>query len=95
MEELRIKHRETDVLIVGAGGAGAMFAGCIKKVEVVAYDDLGPEALRRIEVRDFPVTVVNDIHGGDLYKGGRGRFRVVAQNNVAVQWQGGATTRPE
>ncbi len=58
------------------GGAGALISRSIRKVEVVAYDDLGAEALRRIEVRDFPVTVVNDIYGGDLYEEGRARYRV-------------------
>lgn len=82
VKEAMKKHKA--VYLGAIGGAGALFAGCIMKVEVVAYDDLGPEALRRIEVRDFPVTVVNDIYGGDIYEEGRARFRVVAQNNVAV-----------
>jgi fumarate hydratase subunit beta len=82
VKEAMKKHKA--VYLGAIGGAGALFAGCIRKVEVVAYDDLGPEALRRIEVRDFPVTVINDIYGGDIYEEGRARFRVVAQNNVAV-----------
>jgi len=82
VKEAMKKHKA--VYLGAIGGAGALLAGCIRKVEVVAYDDLGPEALRRIEVRDFPVTVVNDIYGGDIYEEGRARFRVVAQNNVAV-----------
>jgi len=83
VKEAMIRHKA--VYLGAIGGAGALLAGCIRRVEVVAYDDLGPEALRRIEVRDFPVTVVNDIHGGDLYEEGRARFRIVAQkNNVAV-----------
>jgi fumarate hydratase subunit beta len=56
------------------GGAGALISSCIRKAEVIAYEDLGAEALRRIEVRDFPVTVVNDIDGGDLYEEGRKRY---------------------
>ena len=52
------------------GGAGALLAQRIKKAEVVAYEDLGPEAIRRIEVEDFPVVVINDIHGNDLYEQG-------------------------
>ena len=56
------------------GGAGALIASRISKADVVAYEDLGAEALRRIEVRDFPVTVVNDIHGGDLYEEGRKQY---------------------
>jgi len=45
---------------------------------------LGPEALRRIVVRDFPATVINDMYGGDLYENGRSQFRVAAQNTTAV-----------
>ncbi|MHB9098722.1 MAG: Fe-S-containing hydro-lyase [Syntrophales bacterium] len=64
------------VYLGAIGGAGALISRCIRRVEVVAYDDLGAEALRRMEVRDFPVTVVNDMYGGDLYEEGRARYRV-------------------
>jgi fumarate hydratase subunit beta len=57
------------------GGAGALISSCIRKAEVIAYEDLGAEALRRIEVQDFPVTVINDIYGGDLYEDGRAQYR--------------------
>jgi fumarate hydratase subunit beta len=50
------------------GGAGALLAQRIKKAEVVAYEDLGPEAIFRLEVEDFPLIVINDIYGGDLYE---------------------------
>jgi fumarate hydratase subunit beta len=84
-KEVKEAMKKQKTVYLGAiGGAGALFAGCIRKVEVVAYDDLGPEALRRLAVQDFPVTVVNDIHGGDLYEEGRARFRIVAQNTAAV-----------
>ena len=53
------------------GGAAALIAKAIKKAEVIAYPELGPEAVRRIEVEDFPVVVVNDIYGNDLYEEGR------------------------
>lgn len=53
------------------GGAGALLSHCIKKAEVVAYDDLGSEAIRRLEVVDFPVTVVIDCEGRNLYESGR------------------------
>ena len=52
------------------GGAGALIAKSIKSAEVVAYDDLGAEALRRLEVEDFPAIVINDIYGGDAYEDG-------------------------
>lgn len=68
-------QRYRAVYLGAIGGAGALLSGCIRKVEVVAYDDLGAEALRRIEVQDFPVTVVNDIFGGDLYEKGRSQYR--------------------
>ena len=48
-----------------------MISKCIKKCEVVAYDDLGPEAIHRLEVEDFPVTVVIDANGNNLYEQGR------------------------
>ena len=57
---------------IGAiGGAGALLSHCIKKAEVIAYEDLGAEALRRLEVEDFPVTVVIDCEGNNLYEQGR------------------------
>jgi fumarate hydratase subunit beta len=52
------------------GGAGALIAKSIKKAEVIAYEDLGAEALRCLTVEDFPVIVVNDIYGGDAYEDG-------------------------
>lgn len=57
------------------GGAGALIARSIKKAEVVAYDDLGPEAIRRLEVVDFPVVVINDTKGNDLYVEGAKKYR--------------------
>lgn len=53
------------------GGCGALLSKCIKKCEVVAYADLGPEAIHRLEVENFPVTVVIDSLGNDLYVTGR------------------------
>jgi len=49
------------------GGAGALLAKCVKACDVVAYEDLGPEAIRRLVVEDLPVIVINDSQGGDLY----------------------------
>ncbi|MGM0652987.1 MAG: Fe-S-containing hydro-lyase [Bacillota bacterium] len=56
--------------LAATGGAGALLSKKIKKSEVVAYPELGPEAIRRLEVEDFPATVVNDAHGNDLYEEG-------------------------
>jgi len=66
------------VYMAAIGGAGALLSKSIKKAEVVAYEDLGPEALRRLEVEDFPVTVINDIYGGDLYEEGKAKYQVKA-----------------
>jgi fumarate hydratase subunit beta len=52
------------------GGAGAVLSRFVKRVEIVAYEDLGTEAIRRLEVENFPAIVVNDCHGGDLYQDG-------------------------
>jgi fumarate hydratase subunit beta len=56
------------------GGAGALLAKRIKKADIIAYPDLGPEAIRRLEVEDFPVMVINDTRGNDLYKQGMERY---------------------
>ena len=63
------------VYFAAIGGAGALLSQSIKKAQVVAYDDLGAEAIRQLEVEDFPVTVVNDIYGGDLYEDGKAKYR--------------------
>ena len=60
------------------GGCGALLSNCIKKSEVIAYDDLGAEAIRRLEVEDFPVVVVIDSEGNNLYETGRKSY--LAQN---------------
>lgn len=56
------------------GGCGALLSKCIKKSEIVAYDDLGAEAIRRLEVEDFPVTVIIDSEGNNLYETGRAEY---------------------
>ena len=58
------------VYFAAVGGAGALLSKTIKKCEVVAYPELGAEAIHRLEVENFPVTVVNDVHGNDLYQEG-------------------------
>ncbi len=64
------------VYLAAIGGAGALISKSIKKSEIIAYEELGTEAVRRLEVEDFPATVVNDIYGGDLYQEGKARYRV-------------------
>ncbi|MCK9162409.1 MAG: Fe-S-containing hydro-lyase [Arcobacter butzleri] len=58
------------------GGAGALLGKKIVKAEVIAYPELGPEAIRRLEVKDFPVTVINDTKGNDLYQMGREKYEI-------------------
>lgn len=60
--------RNESVYFAAVGGAGALLSKCIKKSDVVAYDDLGTEAIRRLEVEDFPVIVVADCEGNNLYE---------------------------
>ncbi|MEI9479212.1 MAG: Fe-S-containing hydro-lyase [Deltaproteobacteria bacterium] len=67
--------RHKAVYFAATGGAGALLAKRVKKAEVIAYDDLGPEAIRRLEVVDLPVIVVNDVRGNDLYIEGAIKFR--------------------
>jgi len=63
------------VYFAAIGGAGALISKAIKKSEVIAYEELGAEALLRIEVADFPVIVINDVYGGDLYEEGKAKYR--------------------
>ena len=56
------------------GGAGALLSKCIKKAEVVCYEDLGAEAIRRLEVENLPVVVIIDSQGNNLYKQGREQY---------------------
>ncbi|MEK6682355.1 MAG: Fe-S-containing hydro-lyase [Nitrospirota bacterium] len=62
------------VYFAAVGGAAALLSKRIKKSEVIAYEDLGTEAIRRLEVEDFPVIVVNDVYGDDLYLKGMKRY---------------------
>jgi fumarate hydratase subunit beta len=63
------------VYFAAIGGAGALISKSIKKSEIVAYEELGAEAVRRIEVVDFPATVINDIYGCDLYQQGKAKYK--------------------
>lgn len=63
------------VYFAAIGGAAALIARSIKEAEVVAYEDLGAEALRRLRVQDFPAIVINDVRGGDAYEAGQRRYR--------------------
>ena len=67
------------VYFAAAGGAAALIAKSITKSETVAYEELGPEAILRLEVKDFPAVVINDIYGGDLYQEGKAKYRIQAE----------------
>jgi fumarate hydratase subunit beta len=67
--------RNKAVYLMAVGGAAALIARCVKSAEIVAYPELGAEAVRRIEVVDFPAIVVNDSKGGDLFAEGIASYR--------------------
>ena len=75
VKEAIVKYK--GVYFGAVGGAAAYLARCVKKAEVIAYEDLGPEAVRRLEVVDFPAFVINDIYGNDLYEMGRKKFQLL------------------
>ncbi len=75
-ETVRNSMREHGCVYFGAvEGTAALLADRVKEAEIVAYEDLGAEAVRRLVVEDFPVVVVNDLKGGDLYREGREKWR--------------------
>lgn len=74
-EEVIAAMKEHGAVYFGAiGGCGALLSKCIKKAEIVAYEDLGAEAIRRLEVEDFPVIVIIDADGNNLYETGRNAY---------------------
>ncbi len=60
--------RNGAVYFAAIGGAGAVMAGCVKNAEIIAFEDLGPEAIRKLEVEDMPLIVAIDSEGRDLYR---------------------------
>ncbi len=62
------------VYFAAVGGIGALLSKVITSSEVIAYAELGAEAVRKLEVKDMPVTVINDIYGGDLYETGKAQY---------------------
>ncbi len=73
MREAIVRYKA--VYFAAIGGAGALLARGIQKSELIAYEELGAEAVRKLEVEDFPVTVIDDIYGNDLYEQGKARYR--------------------
>ena len=64
------------VYLGATGGAGALISRSIRSAEVIAYEELGPEAIRRLVVEDFPAVVINDTFGRDLYEEGLKQYRI-------------------
>lgn len=69
-EVIEAMVRNGAVYLAAMGGAGAVMSACVKSARVVCWEDLGCEAVRRLEVENFPLTVILDAHGGDLYESG-------------------------
>lgn len=68
--------KHTGVYFAAIGGAAALMAKCVKHAEVIAFDDLGTEAIRRLTVEELPVIVAIDSKGNDMYKTGVGKYRM-------------------
>ena len=75
-DEVKKACKDFGCVYFGAiGGAGALLSQHVKKSEIIAYDDLGTEAVRKLTVENFPVTVIMDIYGNDLYETGKNKYR--------------------
>lgn len=76
-QEVKAAIKKYGAVYFGAiGGIAALTSQCIRKVELVAYEDLGPEAIRKITIVDMPLIVVNDVRGNDIYYTARNRWCV-------------------
>ncbi len=79
MEVRKSINKNKAVYFGAVGGAAALLCDCIKEAEVIAFPELGAEAVHRLRVENFPVTVINDCHGGDLYEEGIAKNRTVVR----------------
>ena len=73
-EVVEAMKKHSGVYFGAIGGAGALLAKCIKKCELIAYEDLGAEALRKLYVEDMPLVVIIDSEGNNLYESGRAEY---------------------
>lgn len=64
-----IYQRDKVIYFIATGGCGALLSSAVKSLEVVAFEDLGCESIKKLCVEDFPVTVANDLNGGDIFNG--------------------------
>ena len=85
-EAIRASHA---VYCIAVGGTGALLSRHITSVEVVAFEDLGTEAIRRLEVDGFPAIVVNDAHGSDLLEAGKAEYRTSTRPVPTAGGRGG------
>lgn len=76
-EVLEAIKRNKSVYLAAVGGAGALLSKCIKSSEIIAYEDLGPEAIRKLEVENFPVIVVVDSEGNNLYETAVKEYQII------------------
>ena len=72
--EAMVQHKA--VYMAAIGGAGALMARAVKEARIIAYEDLGPEAIRKLRVEELPAIVVNDTQGNDLYTHGQAQYKV-------------------
>ena len=70
-QEVKDAIKDNAIYFAAVGGSAAIMGKCVTNAQVIAYEDLGAEAIRKLEVKDLPVIVVNDIYGNDLYISGR------------------------
>ncbi|MBO8127979.1 MAG: Fe-S-containing hydro-lyase [Peptococcaceae bacterium] len=75
-EVIEAMQKYKAVYFAAVGGAGALLSQCIQEVELIAYPELGPEAIYQFTVKNFPVIVANDIYGGDLYRDGQKTYAI-------------------
>ena len=80
-EVIEAMKKYKGVYFVAPGGIAALIAKSVKSVKIVAYEDLGTEAVRRLEVEDFPCIVSNDCHGGDLFEEGIKKYAMKKEEN--------------
>lgn len=80
VREALVRHRA--IYLVATSGAGALLSRYIKAARVVAYEDLGPEAIYELEVEAFPATVIDDVHGCDLYEEAQRQFQTITVEEI-------------
>lgn len=76
------------VYFTATGGTGALLAKCIKKAEIIAFEDLGPEAIYKFEVENFPIRVAIDCQGNNLYEEGVKQYRKYCKNCLKIKSRG-------